>query len=400
MKIHEYQAKKLLQEYGVTIPQGHIAYTPLEAKTAAGKMSLRGPWFLKAQVYSGNRFGGRFLEKSAGKKGGVRLADSKKEVFEETKKMLGATLVTQQTGEKGLVVSKIYVENRVKIHRQFYISLVIDRLLPAITLLLADTVTDDIMDLCLHHPEKIIRVPLDFYKGISPIQLKDIARFLRLSVKELAGLKKLINSLFKMFLERDLTMVEINPVGITRSGEFVALDAKITIDDASTFRHKELLNIPDDVDQNRRESKAHKYGFQYVDFDGSIGCIVNGEGIALNAIDQIHQHGEEVACFLNIKGGVDKDKIISGIKIIVTNPKVEGILINVLGGFLRCNLVADGIVAAASEVGLNVPLVVRFVGTNEEEAKDILISSKLPIVIAEDMEDSVKKIIEAVRENR
>ena len=166
------------------------------------------------------------------------------------------------------------------------------------------------------------------------------------------------------------------------------------------FRHKELQSMPDDADQNRRERQAHKYGFQYVDLDGSIGCIVNGEGIALNAVDQLHQHGEDAACFLNIKGGVDKDKIVSGIKIIVTNPKVEGILINVLGGFLRCNLVADGIVAAASEVGLNVPLVVRFVGTNEEEAKDILISSKLPIVIADDMEDSVNSIVKAIRENR
>lgn len=400
MKIHEYQAKKLLREYGINVPNGCIAYTPLEAKEAAGRVSLRGPWFLKAQIYSGNRFRGHFLEKSAGKKGGVRLADSRREVFEETQKMLGATLVTQQTGEKGRVVSKIYVENAVKIRRQFYISLVIDRLLPDITLLLADTVTDDIMDLCMHNPEKIIRVPLNFHRGIKSLQLKNIARFLKLSAKELTNLKKLINSLFKMFLERDLTMVEINPVGITRGGEFVALDAKITIDGAAMFRHKELQSMPDDADQNRRERQAHKYGFQYVDLDGSIGCIVNGEGIALNAVDQLHQHGEDAACFLNIKGGVDKDKIVSGIKIIVTNPKVEGILINVLGGFLRCNLVADGIVAAASEVGLNIPLVVRFVGTNEEEAKDILISSKLPIVIADDMEDSVNSIVKAIRENR
>ena len=399
MKIHEYQAKKLLKKYGVNIPEGKIAYTPEEARTVAGDISFRGPWYLKAQIHSGNRRNGKFLEHEAGKGGGIRLATSKKEVFLEAEKMLGATLVTTQTGKKGCTVTKIYVEKEAKIKRRFYISLVVDRVLPAVTLLLAETETDDIMQMCEKTPEKLMRIPLDFKKGITSLQIKYIARFLKIKNTELKNLKKLVDTMFKMFLDLDLTMIELNPAGITKSGEFIALDAKITIDENALFRHADLKMLKDNVEQNRRERLAEKSGFQYVDLDGKIGCIVNGEGLALNAIDMIEAHGENVACYLNIKGGVDKEKIISGIKIIVTNPKVEGILINVLGGFLRCNLVADGILAAAAEVGINVPLVVRFVGTNEEEAKDIITNSKLPIIIADNMEDSVTKLIEAIKEN-
>ena len=399
MKIHEYQAKKLLKLYGIKVPKGQIAYTPQEAKDAAGKISFRGPWFLKAQIHSGNRLNGKFLEEKAGTKGGIRKATSRREVFHETQKMLGSTLITSQTGKKGKIVTKIYVEESVSIKRRFYISLVIDRVLPAITLLLAETETDDIMQLCENSPEKIMKIPLDFAKGITSLQIKYIARFLKIKNTELKNLKKLVDLMFKMFLELDLTMIELNPAGITKKGEFVALDAKITIDRAALFRHPELKILEDDIERGRRERLAMKSGFQYVGLEGKIGCIVNGEGLALNAIDMIEAQGEDVACFLNIKGGVDKDKIISGIKIIVTNPRVEGILINVLGGFLRCNLVADGILAAAAEVGLNVPLVVRFVGTNEQEAKEILVNSKIPVIIANDMEDSVTQLIAAIKEN-
>lgn len=399
MKIHEYQAKKLLKKYGINMPDGNIAYTPEEAKKVAGDISFRGPWYLKAQIHSGNRQNGKFLEHKAGKGGGIRLAKSKKEVFQEAEKMLGSTLVTTQTGKKGCTVTKIYVENEAKIRRRFYISLVVDRILPAITLLLAETETNDIMQMCERTPEKLMRIPLDLKKGINSLQIKYIARFLKIKNTELKKLKKLVDTMFKMFVEQDLTMIELNPAGITKNGEFIALDAKITIDENALFRHPDLKLLKDNVEKNRRERLAEKSGFQYVDLDGKIGCIVNGEGLALNAIDMIEAHGEDVSCYLNIKGGVDKDKIISGIKIIVTNPKVEGILINVLGGFLRCNLVADGILAAAAEVGINVPLVVRFVGTNEEEAKDIITNSKLPIIIAENMEDSVTRLISAIRES-
>ena len=399
MKIHEYQAKKLLKQYGINVPEGRIAYTPQEAKSVAGDISFRGPWFLKAQIHSGNRQNGHFLEDKAGKKGGIRLASSRREVFSEAEKMLGSTLVTSQTGKKGCTVTKLYVEKFAKIRRRFYISLVIDRVLPAITLLLAETETDDIMKMCEKSPEKLMRIPLDFKKGITSLQIKYIARFLKVRNTELKNLKKLVDAMFKMFLELDLTMIELNPAGITKNGEFIALDAKITIDENALFRHPDLKKLKDNIEQNQRQRLAEKYGFQYVDLDGKIGCIVNGEGLALNAIDMIESHGEDVACFLNIKGGVDKEKIISGIKIIVTNPRVEGILINVLGGFLRCNLVADGILSAAAEVGINVPLVVRFVGTNEDEAKDIITNAKLPIIIAENMEDSVEKLVNAIREN-
>lgn len=396
MNIHEYQAKRIISQYGINIPKGRIAYTPLEAKKAAPAVSFRGPWMLKAQIQSGARNKGRFLEKRAGRRGGIRLVKRRREITEEAAKMLGATLVTEQTGPKGKLVSRIYVEAFNKVKKIFYAGLVIDRMDASITLLIADIKNREISALAVAEPEQILRIKLDLLTGASPEQIQQVLEFLELKPRSMRSLETFINGLHQAFVDYDATMIEVNPAGVDGKGNIIALDAKLSIDDNALFRHKELIRLLDEYETEERELKANKNGFQYSSFDGSIGCIVNGDGIALAAMDLIREKGEGTACFLNVKGGVDKDKIAAGIKIIMTNPRVEGILINVLGGFLRCNLLAEGIVAAASEVGLNVPLVVRFEGTNKEEAKKILEHSKLPLIIAEDMESSVDKLLEAM----
>lgn len=396
MNIHEYQAKHLISQYGINIPKGRIAYTPLEAKNAARIVAYRGPWMLKAQIQSGARNHGKFIEKSAGRRGGIRLVKHWREISDEAAKMLGSTLVTPQTGPKGKLVSRIYVEAFTKVKKIFYTGLVIDRMNAAITLLVADIKDKEISELAVNEPEKILRQNLDLITGASPEQIHEVLEFLELQPRSMRSLETFINGLHQAFVDYDATMLEVNPTGVDAKGNVIALDAKFSIDDNAMFRHADLKQLQDEYETEERELKANKNGFQYSSFDGSIGCIVNGDGIALAAMDLIREKGEGTACFLNVKGGVDKDKIAAGIKIIMTNPRVEGILINVLGGFLRCNLLAEGIVAAASEVGLNVPLVVRFEGTNKDEAKEILQHSKLPLIIADTMEDSVEKLLSAM----
>lgn len=266
--------------------------------------------------------------------------------------MLGSTLVTVQTGPKGKLVGRIYVEAYSKVKKTFYASLVIDRMIPAITLLVADTNNEDITALAVLSPDKILRVHLDLITGASPEQIQQVMEFLHLEPKVAKNLETFINGMHQAFVDYDAVMIEVNPVGVTKTGQIVALDAKMSFDNNALYRHKEISVLQDEYEEEDRELKAAKYGFQYSEFDGNIGCIVNGDGIALAAMDLIRARGDNgTACFLNVKGGVDKDKIAAGIKIIMTNPRVEGILINILGGFLRCNLIADGIVAAARKSG-------------------------------------------------
>ena len=399
MNIHEYQAKQILSRYEIKIPKGKIAYTPLEAKKAAVEVSVRGPWVLKSQIQSGARNKGRFIEKSAGHGSGIRRVKYRRDIMKQAGEMLGATLVTPQTGEKGKTVSRIYVEAFQKVSSLFYTGLAIDRMSGNITLLLATLGDKDILDLMARHPEKILRLPLHMEKGVTSTQVSEALAFLGLKESVRRNLKKYLQGLYKAFIGTDALMLEINPAGLNYKGEIIALDAKLSIDDKALYRQPEIKPLFDASEMEERELRATKNGFQYSSFEGSIGCIVNGDGIALAAMDSIRAHGGDTACFLNVKGGVDRDKIAAGIKLILTNPRVEGILINVLGGFLRCNLLADGIVAAASEVGLNVPLVVRFEGTNKEEAKQILENAHLPVIIAQNMEDSVQKLLQAMEES-
>lgn len=398
MNIHEYQAKQILSRFGVCIPKGKIAYTAGEAKRVAENISLKGPWMLKAQIQSGARERGKFIEKRAGVKGGIRCLKGRRDVLEEASKMLGARLVTEQTGPEGKLVSKIYVEEFCPTVQKFYASLVIDRMVPCITLLVANTFGDILM-LAEKEPHKILRINLELDDKISNAQVSHILEFLNLDASSFKPLKDLISGMYRAFTELDAVMLEIDPVGVLATGSLLALDAKISFDDHALFRHNSILPLKDDYEYDARSLQAHKYGFKYLDFDeGSIGCIANGDGLALSVRDLLHNADEKMACFLNVKGGVDKDKISAGIKIIMTNPRVEGILINILGGFLRCDLVADGIVSAAAEVGLNVPLVVRFEGTNKEDAKKVLNQSGLPVITAENMEDGVEKLLEAMKD--
>ena len=400
MNIHEYQAKKILSQYGIVVPKGGIAYTAEEAKRIASSISMRGPWMVKAQIHSGARNNGYFLEKRAGKKGGIRRVKSRKEIFQEAWKMFGSTLVTMQTGPKGKFVSRVFVEAFNEVKKIFYAGLVIDRHIPAVTLLIAETKDEEILGVALSNPSKILKVPLDLITGADSEQIAKVMNFLKLGKNSRPHMGTFINGLHQAFVDYDATMIEINPTGVLKNGSIVALDAKMSFDENALFRHKDVLKLRDEYEDDDRELKASKYGFTYSEFDGSIGCITNGDGVSMACMDLLHAKGEDTACLLNVvKGGVDKDKIAAGIKIIMTNPKVEGILINILGGFLRCNLIADGIVSAASEVGLNVPLVVRFEGTNKDDAKEILVNSKLPLVIAESMEDGVDKLISLMKED-
>ena len=398
MNIHEYQAKKILSDYGIKIPRGMVAYTPTEAKEAASKISVRGPWVLKAQIQSGARNRGYFLEKDAGKEGGIRIAATKRQVFENAEQMLGSTLVTMQTGPLGKKVSRIYVENFCKVENYFYIAVAVSRVTAELTLLIAKVKDSDIIKTALNHAERILKIKLDINGHTKPEQVREVMDFLKLPSRSAKHLENLINGLHKAFLENDASMIEINPIGVMKNGELIALDAKISFDDNALYRHADKEQLKDDCEVLPRELQAARYKFTYSEFDGSVGCIVNGDGLALAAMDMLRDKNIGTACFINVKGGVDKDKIASGIKIIMTNPRVEGILLNILGGFLRCNLIADGIVAAASEVGLNVPMVVRFEGTNKDLAKEILQNSRLPIIWADTMEESVDKLVKAIEE--
>ena len=395
MDIHEYQAKQILRANAINVPKGKIAYTALEAKNVAREISSRGPWVLKAQIHSGARNHGHFIERSAGKGGGIRVAKTLSEVYKNADQMLGSTLITSQNKPNGKIVSRIYVESYIKVEHTFYISMAIDRTYPAITILAANTETDDIAAILANSQEKIIRVPLDL-KGPTKKHSNQIASFLNLSPKSYESFHHFVRGLFKSFMSSEALMVEINPAGICKNGDIVALDAKITIDNRAIYRHKDIAAFLDEGDIPPRLLKAIHNGFEYHEYKGNIGCIVNGSGLALAMVGMLK---DAAACTLNIKGGIDRDKVAAGIKIIATNPRVEGIVINILGGFVRCDMIADGIIDTATEVGMNMPLVVRFEGTNRDEACNILEQSNLPLIMAESMDDAIAKILKAVEEN-
>jgi succinyl-CoA synthetase beta subunit len=399
MNIHEYQAKKILSDYGIATPQGGIAYTPGEAKRVAQNLTVRGPWMLKAQIQSGARATGHFIGHEAGHKGGIRLITKVSNVPYETSQMLNNTLVTEQTGPKGRLVNKVYVEAFKKVRKTFYIGMIINSSLPAITLLISDVINRNIQDIALNQQDNILRINLQNRQSLSDEQLADILAFLSLDNSYRTNIKELVDNLHKMFVELDMQMIEINPIGVLRDKSLVALDAKISFDDNALARHTDIRRMYDDFETDERTLRANKCGFQYNEFDGNIGCIVNGSGLALEAMDLINSKNYALACSLNVKGGVDKDKIAEGIKIIMTNPRVEGILIDIIGGFLRCNLVADGILAATKEIGLNMPMIIRLEGTNKDEAEMMLQQSNLPLVFAANTGDAIDKLIARMEVN-
>ena len=398
MNIHEYQAKRLLKQYKINIPKGMIAYTPSEAVCVADKISAKGPWVIKAQIQSGARAKGYFIHQNKIDLSGVEFVKNKKDIYDVANYMLSNKLVTPQTTTQGKLVSKIYVEAFEKTKRSFYISFVINRIEACVTLLVANE-TDNIVDLAQNEPDVILKINFNLNQKIQKRDAERVLAFLNLDTKALLKLKSFIQNMYYAFLSLDATMLEINPVALNDKGEFVALDAKISFDDNALFRHENVKKMRDDYEIGESALRASKCGFKYREFEGgNIGLIVNGDGLALAVRDYLNQLNEKTACYLNIKGGVDDEKIADGLKIMLTNPKVEGIIINILGGFLRCNLVADGIISAVSEIGLNIPLVARFEGTNKDAAKDILHSNHFEFLTADSLQEASLKLSKAMKE--
>ena len=401
MNIHEYQAKKIFKQFGINVPCGLVAYTPTEAKYAAETVSEFGPWVVKAQIQAGSRDVGKFSDKRAGRKGGIRLSKTLDEVFDNADEMLENLLVTNQTGAKGRLVSRVYIEEYIKTIRKFYLGLVVDWVSASVFLLVApvsDKDDDDIVKLAIESPETILKINLGLQKEINTEQLTQIVSFMNMQI-ELSELKTFLNRMLKLFYTYDATLLEINPIGIAKSGKIWALDAKIVFDENALYRHPEIRKLSDDSEIEERELIASKFGFQYKELESGMGIIVNGDGLALNTINQAKNMGINTACFLNLKGGVDRDKISASIKLIMTNPRVDGIFINILGGFSRCNLIADGIITVADDLGLNIPIVARFEGTNKDDATDILMKSGLPLSIAEDTTQGLQLLKEAIAED-
>jgi succinyl-CoA synthetase beta subunit len=396
MNVHEYQAKELLRQYGVPLAQGAPALSVEEAVKAA--QSLPGPiWVVKSQIHAGGRGKGKFKEANAGDKGGVRLAKSIDEVKTFAQQMLGNTLVTIQTGPAGRVVKRLFVEDGTEIARELYLSALVDRATSRIAFIASTEGGMDIEKVAHDTPEKIVTLSIDPASGYSAFHGRKVASALKLQGDQIDQCVKLIGQLYQAFVEKDMALLEINPLVVTKAGKVVCLDAKINFDDNATFRHKDVQALRDVEEEDPAEVEASKYDLNYVKLDGTIGCMVNGAGLAMATMDIIKLYGMEPANFLDVGGGASKEKVASAFKIILSDPNVKGILVNIFGGIMRCDIIAEGVVAAAKEMAIKVPLVVRLEGTNVEEGKAILAKSGLKIVPADNLADAAKKITDEVK---
>jgi succinyl-CoA synthetase beta subunit len=396
MNIHEYQGKELLKKYGVAVLEGHVAWTPDEAVEAAKK--LPGPvYVVKSQIHAGGRGAGRFANDPNGK-GGVRLAKSVDEVRAAAEAMIGHTLVTKQTGEAGRRVNRVYVEAGCDIARELYVSLLIDRETSRVTIMASTEGGMEIEEVAEHHPEKILRVAVDPAAGYSSFLGRRLAFALGLTGKQVAAFGKFVEAMYRAFIDLDCAIVEINPLVVTGAGEVVALDAKVSFDDNALYRHPDIEALRDEAEEDPKELEAAKYALNYVALDGVIGCMVNGAGLAMATMDIIKLYGSSPANFLDVGGSATKERVTAAFKIILSDPNVEGILVNIFGGIMRCDVIADGVVAAAREVSLSVPLVVRLEGTNVELGKEIMAKSGLPIISADNLADAAEKVVKAVKE--
>ena len=397
MNIHEYQAKELLAKYGVPVPAGYAAMSVDEAVEAAGK--LPGPlWVVKAQIHAGGRGKGRFKELGDAAKGGVRLAHSIDEVREHAAEMLGKTLVTIQTGPAGKQVQRLYITDGVDIAKEFYLALLVDRETGRIAVVASTEGGMEIEKVAHDSPEKIATVTIDPATGLMPHHGREVAAALGLSGDLAKQAGKVLGSLYQAFLGTDASQIEINPLAVDDKGRLLVLDAKVGFDSNAAFRHPDLEQLRDLTEEDPMEIEASKYDLSYVKLDGSIGCMVNGAGLAMATMDIIKLEGAEPANFLDVGGGASKEKVTAAFKIILSDPAVKGILVNIFGGIMRCDIIAEGIVAAAHEVDLKVPLVVRLEGTNVQQGKDILANSGLPIIPANDLGDAAKKIVAEVKQ--
>ena len=387
MNIHEYQAKAVLSEFGVPVPRGVPAFTVDEA--LKGAQQLGGPvWVVKAQIHAGGR----------GKAGGVKVVKSLNEVKNEATRILGSTLVTHQTGPQGKKVNRLYVEEGSTIDREFYLSALIDRESSRVAFVVSTEGGMDIEEVAKNHPEKILTFSVDPATGIMPHHGRRVAQALKLAGDLAKQAEALLPKLYAAFGAKDMSLLEINPLVITKDGKLICLDAKIGFDDNALYRHPDIVALRDLTEEDEKEVEASKYDLNYISLDGSIGCMVNGAGLAMATMDIIKLYGMMPANFLDVGGGATKEKVAAAFKIITSDPNVKGILINIFGGIMKCDVIAEGVVAAVKEVGLKVPLVVRLEGTNVELGKKIIAASKLNVTSADDLDDAAQKIVKAVKE--
>ena len=387
MNIHEYQAKQVLGSFGVPVPRGFVAFSADEAVAAAEK--LGGPvWVVKAQIHAGGR----------GKGGGVKVVKSIDEVRAEATRMLGMTLVTHQTGPEGKEVGRVYIEEGSDIARELYLSALVDRATSRISFIASTEGGMDIEEVAEKTPEKILTINVDPASGISGHHGRQIAFALGLEGEQVKQANALIANLYQAFVEKDMSLLEINPLVVTGAGDLICLDAKVNFDSNALYRQKDIVELRDLAEEDPAEIEASKYDLSYIKLDGKIGCMVNGAGLAMATMDIIKLYGSEPANFLDVGGGATKEKVTEAFKIILSDDNVEGILVNIFGGIMRCDIIAEGVVAAAKELSLDVPLVVRLEGTNVDEGKEIMANSGLPIIAADDLNDAAEKIVAAVKE--
>ena len=399
MNIHEYQAKALLKEFGVPVSNGRAVLEKGQAEAAA--KDLGGPlWVVKSQIHAGGRGKGKFKEAAAGDKGGVRLAKSIEEVKQFVDQMLGNTLVTIQTGPAGKQVNRLYIEDGSDIEKEFYLSMLVDRSTSRIAFVVSTEGGMDIEEVAHKTPEKIITFSVDPATGIMSHHGRRVAQALNLTGDLAKQAEKLTAQLYTAFVAKDMAMLEINPLIITKQGQLKCLDAKVSFDGNAIYRHPDVAALRDETEEDAKEIEASKYDLNYIALDGTIGCMVNGAGLAMATMDIIKLYGEFPANFLDVGGGATKEKVTAAFKIITADPNVKGILVNIFGGIMKCDIIAEGVIAAVKDVGLQVPLVVRLEGTNVELGKKIIRDSGLNVIPADDLDDAAQKIVKAVKEAR
>jgi succinyl-CoA synthetase beta subunit len=385
MNIHEYQAKGILRKFGVPVPDGHVCYNGASAREWAKRLG-EGPWVVKAQIHAGGR----------GKGGGVKLARTADEVRMIARDMLGMTLRTHQTGPEGKVVTRVLVENGCHIERELYVSLLVDRTTGKVTVMASTEGGMDIEEVAAHTPEKIFREAIDPLAGLTPFQCRNLAFALGLGGKLTSKAVKLLEGLYTTFIACDCALLEINPLVVTKEGELLCLDAKFGFDDNAVFRHPKIADLRDYDEEDPNEVEASQHDLSYVSLTGNIGCLVNGAGLAMATMDIIKHSGGEPANFLDVGGGASIERVTEAFKIILTDKNVKGILVNIFGGIMKCDVIATGVIEAAKQVSLQVPLVVRLEGTNVEKGKELLAASGLNIIAADGMADGARKIVAAV----
>jgi succinyl-CoA synthetase beta subunit len=396
MNIHEYQAKAILREFGAPVAAGVPVLKAEDAAAAA--RTLPGPvYVVKAQIHAGGRGKGAFKEAAAGEKGGVRLAKSIEEAETFAKQMLGNTLVTVQTGEAGKQVNRLYIEDGAAIDKEFYLSILIDRATSRVSFVVSTEGGMDIETVAHDTPEKIVTFSVDPATGIMPHHGRHVADALGLKGDLVKQTGKLAEQLYTAFIAKDMEMLEINPLIVTKDGKLRCLDAKVSFDDNALYRHPEIVELRDKTEEDEKEIEASKHDLAYIALDGNIGCMVNGAGLAMATMDIIKLYGEFPANFLDVGGGATTEKVTAAFKIITADPKVKGILVNIFGGIMKCDVIAEGVIAAVKEVGLKVPLVVRLEGTNVDLGKSIIGSSGLNVIAADDLDDAAQKIVAAVK---